>query len=95
MRDFLDSILEFIGTETLTDEEFGDIELADEEYNVQTYRQLKETLEAREAVSDMLYRLAFFFLAKGVKVAVVNTGEPLDDEAPAQPQSQILIGIAL
>lgn len=95
MKDFLDDILEFIGAEALTDEEFEEVELADELYNVATYAQLKLVLEAREAISDMLYRLAFFFLSKGVQVATVNTSAPLDSTAPKTPASNILIGIVL
>lgn len=95
MREFLDDILEFIGAEALTDQEFEDIELADELYDVATYRELKETLESRGSVSDTLYRLAFYFLGKGVSVATVNTSAPLDDTAPKIPTSQILIGIDL
>lgn len=97
MRDFLNDILEFIGAETLTDEEFEQCEedLGDYGDNVQTYRTLKEVLTARDSSSDTLYQLAFYFLAKGVTVASVNTSQPADDSSPVQAQSQILIGIAL
>lgn len=94
-RDFLDDILEFIGTDTLTDEESDEAELANQEYDVTTYALLKGILEARESASDMLYRLAFYFLSKGVSVATVNTSEPLDGEAPKTATSNILIGISL
>lgn len=95
VRDFLDDILESINVEVLTDEEADDVELANAEYSVASYAQLKAVLEARDAVSDVLYRLAFFYLSKGVRVATVNTSAPLDAEAPKQPTSQILIGLTL
>jgi hypothetical protein len=95
MRDFLDEILEFIGAESLTDDEFNALEISEEVYTVSTYAALKSVLEARESVSDMLYRLAFYFLGKGVAVATVNTSEPASDDTAKEPKSEIFIGAEL
>lgn len=93
MRDFIDEILAFIGSTSLTDEEFDGITATEEAYNVATYRACKEVLESRESVSDTLYRLAFFFLAKGVTVATVNTSQPSETGVtPKTPTSEIFIG---
>ncbi len=94
-RDFLDDVLEFIGAETLTDDESDAAELANMSYDVASYAVLKSILDSRESASDMLYKLAFYYLGRGVNVAKVNTSAPLDGEAPKGPKSNILIGIAL
>lgn len=68
MRDFLDAILMFIGSESLTDEEFDGIDATDEEYTQETFDLLKAVLESRDSVSTQLDKLAYYFLAKGVAV---------------------------
>lgn len=96
MRDFLDEILSFVGADSLTDEEFEALTIGDEELTVATYAALKGVLEARESVSDTLYRLAFYYLAAGVTVATVNTSIPaVAGETVHEPTSQVLIGCVL
>ncbi len=68
MKDALDSILEFIGTESLTDEEFESIEDLDMNDQVAVYTALLSVLESRELVSGMTTRLQYYFLARGVQV---------------------------
>lgn len=82
MRDFLDAILAFVGSESLTDEEFDGIDLEEEEYTQETYDALKAVLESREGVSSQLTRLAHYFEAKGVDV----------DDSEATPASEIFFG---
>lgn len=87
MREFLDSILTFIQSESLTDEEFETIELEDESYSVETYLALRTILEARENVSDQVERLRTYFMARGVDVDATP-------DVPT-PVSNILIGSPL
>lgn len=87
MREFLDSILTFIQSESLTDEEFETIELEDESYTVETYLALRTILEAREGVSDQVERLRTYFMARGVDVNATP-------EVPT-PVSNIFIGSPL
>lgn len=69
MRDFLDAILEFIGTTSLTDSEWGTITVSTEEYSVDVYTELLAVLDSRESVSDTRDRLRYYFLARGVSVS--------------------------
>lgn len=86
MRDFLDAILAFIESETLTDEEFETIELTEEVYTLETYEALKTILTARESVSGQLKRLKLYFIARGVDLS----------SGSAKPaSSQIFIGAEL
>lgn len=85
MRSFLNAILAFIGSESLTDDEFEAIDLTVEEYSQLVYDTLKAVLESRESVSSQLEKLKLFFLAKGVNV----TGSEIT------PQSQIFVGSPL
>jgi len=88
MRDFLDGILSFIGSESLTDEEFESIEGSFVVYSKATYDVLKGILEAREGVSGQAKKLKLMFIAKGVDV---------NDPGPQihKPRSNILIGMEL
>lgn len=88
MREFLDDILEFIGSESLTDEEFAtiDSELSDE-YSKEVYLALRAVLEERENVSDKVTRLGHFFAAKGLVESEI--------ESTPTPTSNIFIGGAL
>jgi hypothetical protein len=92
MRDFLDDILGFIGSDTLTDEEFEGIVLPEPPaYSAETYTALRAALEARESVSDATTRLRYYFLARGLSV-----GDPSNAGAGATtPKSNILIGAKL
>lgn len=70
LRDFLDSILDFIGSESLTDEEFEDVTLPPTPaYDLATYEQLKLVLQSREDVSGQGKRLKLYFVAKGVDLS--------------------------
>lgn len=71
MRDFLNAILVFIGSTSLTDDEFESIDLESHGYNQATYAALSEVLDSRESVSSMQDRLKFFFQSKGVTVSEV------------------------
>lgn len=75
MRDFLDAILEFIGSESLTDEEFDVIDALGLtlEYSKDVYLALRSMLEAREVVSDQVKRLKLYFIARGTDVAATPT----------------------
>lgn len=68
MREFLDSILTFIATESLTDAEFATVTATHPLYDQSTYDDLSRILAGRENVSIMQDRLTFFYNAKGVKV---------------------------
>ncbi len=72
MREYLDGILSFIGTESLTDEEFGTIDLESTEDQIAVYDVLLGVIHSRELVSDMTMRLQNYFLAKGVQVVEVK-----------------------
>lgn len=85
-RGFYDSILGFIGAESLTDEEFESIEVETPDYNQETYLALRAILEGRENVSDQVKRLESFFIAKGVSVS--------SSTIPA-PASNIFLGSGL
>lgn len=87
MRDFLDAILEFIDSESLTDEEYaGQASLGlTQAYTVAVYRFLKSVLEAREEVSTQLDRLKAYFEAKGTSITT----------SAKTPKSQIFLGGAV
>lgn len=74
MRDFLDAILNFIVTTSLTDEEFETVESTITIYDQSTYDDLARILIAREAVSVLKDRLISYYKARGVDVAPVNSG---------------------
>ena len=88
LREFLDDILDFIGSESLTDEEFEtvDSELP-EEYAKDTYLSLKTVLESREGISGQAKKLKLYFIAKGVDLS--------DAGAAKTPKSNIFIGSKL
>lgn len=71
MRAFLNGILTFIGSTSLTDDEFDSIDLESAGYDQPTFAALSLILESRESVSDMQNRLKLFFQAKGVTVSDV------------------------
>lgn len=85
MRDFVDEILAFIGSESLTDGEFLLITETETEYTKALYDEIQAILLERESISGQLKKLKAFFEAKGV-----------DLTAPAVfANSNILIGGAL
>lgn len=86
MRDFLDSILAFISTESLTDLEFETVTSTLPLYDQSTYDDLSRILANRENVSIMQDRLTFFYRAKGVEFQEAITassniwlGSPIED----------------
>ncbi len=81
MRDYLNAVLEFIGAESLTDEEFDSITLVSTEDQVAVYNVLRVVLEARELVSEMTLRLQNYYLAKGIAVVL-----------PPHPVTNIFVG---
>lgn len=81
MRDYLNAILEFIGVESLTDEEFDAIELEDTVDQVAVYNVLLGILEDRELISEMRTRLQNYFLAQGTEVVL-----------PPAPVTNIFVG---
>ena len=88
MRDWLNAILGFIGSESLTDGEYATINALPLEvnvYNQAAYDQLSKVLATREGMSTMQDRLAGFFRAKGLTTLTVA------DTA----KSQVLVGIPL
>jgi hypothetical protein len=83
MRVFLNNILSFIGSESLTDDEFSSVGVSVQEYSKEVYEALKTILQNREGVSGQLKKLQSYFVAKGVDLS----------STPARaPASQILIG---
>lgn len=70
MRDLLDAILEFIGVEVLTDQEFDSLpeDLSTDELK---YEALHEVLVDRESISTSKDRLRYYFLAMGVSVEAI------------------------
>lgn len=87
MRDFLNAILNFIGSESLTDPEFDSVVSEVANYSKVTYLELKAIIDARESVSGQGKRLKLYFIARGVDVS--------DAGAVPPARSNILIGVAL
>lgn len=87
LRTFVDGIFSFIGSESLTDEEYSGLEAVEppltEEYTKPLYDALKEVLQAREGVSGQGRKLKSYFQAKGVD---------LHGSLVPTPNSNILIG---
>lgn len=88
MRDFLNLILNFIGTSTLIDAEFDILEddIDGYGYNIETFNALKMLLIERDETTEAMERLQFYFMAKGLSFSV-DSAEP--------PKSNIFIGSAL
>lgn len=85
MRDSIDAVLEHIGAESLTDDEFDSLEIEAFALDFDTYQAIREVLEARENVSDSVNRLGLYFQSAGVE---------LSGEDPTA-SSNILIGDTL
>ncbi len=84
LRDFLDDILSFIDSESLTDDEFETIgEDVTEDYTKAGYDALKAIIQERDGVSGQLAKLNAFYTAKGVDL----TGKATRDAV-----SQIFVG---
>jgi hypothetical protein len=85
MRSFLDGILAFIGSSSLTDEEFNTVVLTEAVISKEAYLTLKGILENREGISGQVEKLKSFFLAKGIDLY----------DSPRNPNSNIFIGTPL
>jgi hypothetical protein len=85
LRGFLNYILEFIGSTSLTNDEFDSLTLVNPEfeYNLETYNALLSVLDSREDLSDARDRLKSMFEA---------TGLVIDEPAPTENESDILFG---
>jgi len=89
LRSFLDAILAFIGSTSLTDLEFEDIDISDlsvNVYNQELYDVLAQVLVDRDAISTTKDRLTYFFKSKGIAV---------DETTVTQAKSNIFIGAVL
>lgn len=87
MRDWLNAILVYIGSATMTDLEYNSLNFLTLDVNVYSqsaYDQLSSILLAREAVSTMQRRLFGLFLAKGADIREANVAK-----------TNILLGSAL
>jgi hypothetical protein len=74
IRDFVDAILAFIATSSLTDDEFDTITIEDEAYSAELYAEVLAVLTAREAVSSTRDRLTAYFTARGATVTDPGPG---------------------
>lgn len=86
MRVFLNGILSFIGSESLTDSEYSTVNLTEQNYSLATYEALRSVLESREMVSNQLWKLKSYFRIKGTVVS---------GEKSVRPVSQIFVGADL
>lgn len=78
MRDWLNAILSFIGTSSLTDGEYSGIDqtgMISQTYNQEAYDQLSEVLDSRGDAGTFQDRLIGVFKAKGVDVAAADTAQ--------------------
>lgn len=87
MRDFLNFILNFIGSSTLTDDEFLEFSALDFGNNLGTFTALKMLLIERDEATETEDRLKYYFLGKGVA--------GIADDVVDAPRSNIFIGAAL
>lgn len=90
MRDFLDSVLVFIGLTTITDQEAEDLDLdgisgAATYENMGTYLWLVSLLAERVSAAEYSTRLVAVYRAKGISVVV----------AAPSPSSNIFLGGAI
>ena len=68
MREYLDAILSFIGSASLSEEEWEAVTLPGSPTDLQVYNALLGVLNARDMVSTQQDRLFFYFKAKGAQV---------------------------
>lgn len=88
VRNFIDSVLQFIDAETLTDDEFESLEITTAGWDKETYVAIRTVLHNRESVSGKTKQLRLYFIAKGVDL------RDAPKAAPA-PNSNIFIGAPL
>lgn len=73
MRDFLNTILSFIGAASLSDDEFSSVdEDLDTSEEQDVYDTLLVILNDRGSVTDAANRLRYYYLAKGVDFSEGN-----------------------
>lgn len=84
MRNFLNNILLFIASETLTDQEFETVQSIHLLYDQSTYNDLLNILNSRDSIGPYQDRLLNFYQAKGVPIV-----------AGKSAKSNIYIGSAL
>jgi len=87
MRDFINTVLAFIGTSSLTNDEYEEIDLSDFGYNIPTFDVVKMLLFERDEATETSDRLKLYFMAKGVNVE--------GDDVTLPAKSNIFIGAAL
>lgn len=78
LRQWLNAILSFIGTTSLTDVEYSAMNVLPLEngtYNQAAYDELSKVLATRELVSTMQNRLIGFFNAKGLGVTPADVAK--------------------
>lgn len=83
LRSDLNGVLDFIGSESLTDDEFEAIEgdISSFSNNEEVYTALCQILDGRESVTNMTERLKYYYLAQGVSFAM--------DGAPGFPDTSL------
>jgi hypothetical protein len=87
MRTFINGIFSFIGSESLTDEEFDALpEGLTQTYSRELYDAMRGILIGRESISTQGKKLKAYFGIKGLDVW---------NEVARPPASQILVGKAL
>lgn len=74
MRAFLNQILIFLGTATLTNDEFATVTSSEVVLAQSNYDDLSRILAARETVSDIQDRLAAYYQAAGINVSKADVG---------------------
>lgn len=72
MRDFLNTILDFIGATSLTDLEFSMVKSTNETLDQSTYDDLVAVIDSRESISNTRDRLLFYFLAGGAEITALR-----------------------
>lgn len=75
MRALLNAILAFIGSESLTDEEYDGMDVENDSNDRDIYEALLLVLDARESVTDMQSRLRYYYLAKGISFEAATSGK--------------------
>ena len=84
MRAYLDSILTFIGSATLTTEEWESLDLSETPTDLEVYQSLLVIINDRDLVSTDAERLTLYFQAKGLELT-----------PPSQGKSNIFMGASL
>jgi hypothetical protein len=81
---YLNAILSFIGSASLTEEEFDSLTVDSLSSDLEIYAALLSILNARDMVSTQQDRLFWYYKAKGVEVS-----------QPSQAKSNIFVGATL